>query len=110
MSFNVPFGYYYNRHPNPYTGSPATRRSRAQIFLTSYSLRLGKRIGPPASDQPRHRWDARPSTPGNSSRHRLRPAAPPETYHAGAVPKNYARLQAACWSDVTSIRSSRTAL
>lgn len=42
VSFNVPFGYYYNRHPNPYTGRPGDATFPRQIFLSSYSIRLGK--------------------------------------------------------------------
>lgn len=56
LSFNVPVGYYYNRHPNPYTSNPGDATFPRHIFLTSYSLRVGK--GSPASDQP-----AAPATP-----------------------------------------------
>jgi hypothetical protein len=42
ISFNVPFGYYYNRHPNPITDNPGDVTSPRQIFLTSYSLRFGR--------------------------------------------------------------------
>ena len=41
VSFNVPFGYYYNRHANPYTGNPGDATFPRHIFLTSYSYRLG---------------------------------------------------------------------
>ena len=53
ISFNVPVGYYFNRHPNPYTASRATRRSRA-VFLTTYGVRFGNRnpAPPPSTGQP----------------------------------------------------------
>jgi hypothetical protein len=60
VSFNVPFGYYYNRRPNPYTGIAGDATFPRQIFLTSYSLRLGGRRAP-ASDQPLS--PPRPSVP-----------------------------------------------
>ena len=41
VSFNVPLAYYYNRHPNPYTGNPGDATFPRHIFLTSYSYRLG---------------------------------------------------------------------
>jgi hypothetical protein len=50
VSFNVPFGYYYNRRPNPYTGLAGDATFPREIFLTSYSLRFGKETT--ASDQP----------------------------------------------------------
>jgi len=43
VSFNVPIGYYYNRRPNPYTGNRGDATFPRQIFLTSYSLRFGKK-------------------------------------------------------------------
>lgn len=52
VSLNVPIGYYYNRHRNPYTGNPGDATFPKHVFLTSYSFRLGKRSGPPATDQP----------------------------------------------------------
>lgn len=52
VSLNVPIGYYYNRHRNAYTGNPGDATFPRHIFLTSYSFRLGKRSGPPATDQP----------------------------------------------------------
>jgi hypothetical protein len=42
VSFNVPFGYYHNRHANSYTGRPADATFPRQIFLSSYSFRLGR--------------------------------------------------------------------
>jgi hypothetical protein len=47
FSFNVPFGYYYNRHPNPYTGNPGDATFPRHIFLSSYSFRLGQRAPAP---------------------------------------------------------------
>lgn len=52
ISFNVPLGYYYNRHPNPYTGRPGDATFPRHIFLTSYSFKLGKRSARPVTDQP----------------------------------------------------------
>jgi hypothetical protein len=64
VSFNVPVGYYFNRHANPYTGNPGDATFPRQIFLTSYLLRLGKRpITPPASDQPPPPATPRPPQP-----------------------------------------------
>ena len=65
VSFNVPFGYYYNRHPNPYTGIAGDATFPRQIFLTSYSMRIGKRSAAPASDQPPPSPATPPSTQGN---------------------------------------------
>ena len=53
FSFNVPIGYYYNRHPNPYTDTPGDATFPRHIFLTSYALRLGGNASaapPPGSD------------------------------------------------------------
>lgn len=50
FSFNVPIGYYYNRHPNPYTGNPGDATFPRHIFLSSYSFRVGRVSA--ASDQP----------------------------------------------------------
>lgn len=53
VSFNVPIGYYYNRHPNPYTGNPGDATFPRHIFLTSYSIRLGRSTpAPPPFAQP----------------------------------------------------------
>ena len=62
LSFTVPLGYYYNRHPNPYTGIAGDATFPRHIFLTSYSLRLGKGIT--ASDQPPP--SGPPSTPSGA--------------------------------------------
>jgi len=51
VTFNVPMGYYYNRRANPYTGIAGDATFPRQVFLTSYSLRLGGR-NTPATDQP----------------------------------------------------------
>lgn len=47
ISFNVPVGYYFNRHANPYTGIAGDATFPKEVFLTSYALRLGKREAPP---------------------------------------------------------------
>jgi hypothetical protein len=52
FSFNMPIGYYYNRHPNPYTGNAGDATFPRQVFLTGYSLRLGKQAAPPVIAQP----------------------------------------------------------
>jgi hypothetical protein len=52
ISFNVPVGYYFNRHANPYTGIAGDATFPRAIFLTGYAFRLGKRLQPPATDQP----------------------------------------------------------
>ena len=53
FAFNVPFGYYYNRYPNPYTGNPGDATFPRHIFLSSYSFRFGKKplvpTAPPAA-------------------------------------------------------------
>jgi hypothetical protein len=49
FSFNVPLTYYRNRRPNPYTGTPGDATFPNQIFLTSYSVRLGGRGPTPAA-------------------------------------------------------------
>lgn len=51
ITFNVPLGYYYNRHPDPNTGFAGDATFPRHIFLTSYSYRIG-RTAPAASDQP----------------------------------------------------------
>jgi hypothetical protein len=83
FSFNVPLAYYYKRHANPYTGRPGDATFPRHVFLTSYSVRLGRRAAatPPASDQPP------PSgipVPGGAAS-----PAPPEV--ARAVPDTAAR-------------------
>lgn len=52
VSFNVPMGYYYNRRRNPYTGIAGDATFPRQVFLTSYSFKVGKRAAAPATDQP----------------------------------------------------------
>ena len=42
FSFHVPLGYYYIRRANPYTGNPGDATFPRHVFLSSYSLRLGK--------------------------------------------------------------------
>jgi hypothetical protein len=50
FTFNVPFGYYYNRRANPYTGNAGDATFPREIFLSSYSWRFGgkKAAAPPA--------------------------------------------------------------
>jgi hypothetical protein len=52
FSFNVPIGYYYNRRPNPYTGNAGDATFPRHIFLSSYSLRFGKKPTPPVARPP----------------------------------------------------------
>jgi hypothetical protein len=53
VTLNVPIGYYYNRHPNPYTGREGDATFPRHIFLTSYSARLGGgRKAPPPPNVP----------------------------------------------------------
>jgi len=63
VSFNVPFAYYYNRHPHAVTNAAGDATFPRHIFLTSYSVRLGGaapavRTQSTGSDQP-----ATPVTP-----------------------------------------------
>ena len=71
VSFNVPLGYYYNRHANPYTGVPGDATFPRHIFLSSYSLRLGKRVTasdqPPAPGPPAPPLGARPDADGTTA-------------------------------------------
>ena len=52
FSFNVPLGYYYNRHRNPYTGAPGDATFPRHIFLSSYSFKFGKTAPPPSAPLP----------------------------------------------------------
>ena len=52
VSFNVPLAYYYNRHPNPYTGNEGDATFPRHIFLSSYSFRLGKKMAVPVATPP----------------------------------------------------------
>jgi peroxiredoxin len=65
VAFNVPIGYYFNRHRNPITDNPGDATFPEQIFLTSYSLRLRRQRGASAVTQP--------STPDTSQ---LSPGSP----------------------------------
>jgi hypothetical protein len=47
VTFNVPFGYYYNRRPNPYSGNAGDATFPRQVFLSSYSWRFGPKKTPP---------------------------------------------------------------
>jgi hypothetical protein len=46
FSFNLPVGYYFNRHRNPYTGTPGDATFPKHIFLSSYTMRLARRLQP----------------------------------------------------------------
>jgi hypothetical protein len=48
-SLNVPFGYYRNRFPNPYTGASGDATFPKHIFLLSYGYRFGAK-GRPTTD------------------------------------------------------------
>ncbi|HZJ30191.1 MAG TPA: hypothetical protein VFD21_01390 [Vicinamibacterales bacterium] len=58
MSFNFPVGYYFNRFPNPYTGTPGDSTFPEYVSIATYSVRLGGKFnahstpGRPATDQP----------------------------------------------------------
>jgi hypothetical protein len=71
VALSVPLGYYYNRHPNPYTGIAGDATFPRHIFLSSYSLRLGKRVTasdqPPASGPPSAPTGAQPGTDGTGA-------------------------------------------
>ncbi|MQA31721.1 MAG: hypothetical protein GEU82_18120 [Luteitalea sp.] len=43
LSFNVPIGYYYNRFPDPYTGTPGDTTFPEYVAIATYSLSLGGR-------------------------------------------------------------------
>ena len=46
FSFNVPVAFYYPRHPNPITGNRGDATFPRHIFLSSYSIRLGRPAPP----------------------------------------------------------------
>jgi hypothetical protein len=46
LTFNVPIGYYYNRHRNPVPDRPGDATFPRHIFLTSYSFKLGGSTAP----------------------------------------------------------------
>jgi hypothetical protein len=53
ITVNVPIGYYYNRHANPYTDREGDATFPRHIFLTSYSFRLGNaKVAPPPVIRP----------------------------------------------------------
>ena len=65
VSFNVPIGYFYNRHANPYTGAPGDATFPRHIFVSSYSFRLGKKSATPGvTDQPSTTPSSPTPTPG----------------------------------------------
>jgi hypothetical protein len=78
VSFNVPLGYYYKRHANPYTGIAGDATFPRHIFLSSYALRLGKRVTasdqPPPSGPPVRPVGPRPHADGTTA-----PASSPDT-------------------------------
>jgi hypothetical protein len=89
ITFNVPIGYYYNRRANPYTGIPGDATFPRQIFLTSYSFRLGGR-GVPATDQPLAPPSSQPPSPpstpqGSSDEPRSRTTEPAPEASPGAA-------------------------
>ena len=108
VSFNVPFGYYYNRHPNPYTGIAGD--------ATFPRADLPDQLFPAArqADRPRRRATSRRRRRTAAidarqlHRHRLRRLHTLNA-RAGAVPEVVPAFRRACWSDVR-IPSSRTAL
>ena len=71
VTLSVPLGYYYNRHPNPYTGIAGDATFPRHIFLTGYSLRLGERVAasdqPPPSGPPSAPLGAQPGTEGTGA-------------------------------------------
>jgi hypothetical protein len=57
VSFNLPIGYYFNRVPNPYTGTPGDSTFPKYVSIATYSVRMGGKssahsMPAPASDQP----------------------------------------------------------
>jgi hypothetical protein len=52
VSFNLPFGYYYNLRPNPYTGNAGDATFPRQIFLGSYAWRFGEKKTAPVVTTP----------------------------------------------------------
>jgi hypothetical protein len=52
ISFNVPIAFYYIRRPDPNTGLPGDATFPRQIFLTSYTRRLGGRSSAPGLKAP----------------------------------------------------------
>ena len=56
ISFNVPMGYYYNRFPNPYTGTKGDSTFPEYVAIGTYSVRFGGSTHaaktPAVSDQP----------------------------------------------------------
>jgi len=55
VSFNLPVGYYFNRFPNPYTGTAGDSTFPEYVAVATYSVSFGKsalHVPPPASDQP----------------------------------------------------------
>jgi hypothetical protein len=81
VSFNVPLGYYYNRRANPYTGNAGDATFPREIFLSSYSVRLGKKI----ASAPVPTIPAPPTEPNAPSPPEATPK-PPETLRGPESP------------------------
>src|SRR5690606_32764427 len=87
FSFNVPIGYYYNRHANAYTGRPGDATFPRHIFLTSYSLSLGGRAQVPATDQPPPQFAPDPPSAGDTGEApRSTPSAPSQIATVSPLP------------------------
>jgi hypothetical protein len=82
FSFNVPLGYYYNRHANPYTGNPGDATFPRHVFLTGYALRLGKppAVPPVAAPLPPSGGASHPDEPAEA------PASGPVEAASSALP------------------------
>jgi hypothetical protein len=48
VTFNVPLGYFYHRYPDPNTDRDGDATFPRHIFLTSYTMKLGKKNVPPS--------------------------------------------------------------
>ena len=66
FTFNVPIGYFYNRHANPYTDRPGDATFPRHIFLTSYSFKLGGRSVEPPVTAPAPQQPEQPATPAGT--------------------------------------------
>jgi hypothetical protein len=61
FTFNVPIGYYYNRHRNPVPDRPGDATFPRHIFLTSYSFKLGGTSVPTPVTAPAPAQDSQPA-------------------------------------------------
>lgn len=68
ITFNVPIGYYYNRHRNPYTDREGDATFPRHIFLTSYSFKLGTAPARPAVVTPPPPDSQEPAKPAETPR------------------------------------------